>query len=147
MDPEFEKRLQRQPVKPIPGEWRAEILAAAREAQAACHLSPVTCHLKPSRPASILHFLSSLLWPHPKAWAGLAAVWVFILVLNVSMREGAPRREMAKTSPPSPEMIAELKQQQRMFAELVGSREETVADRSKSYPNRPRTWRVEMVAV
>lgn len=141
---EFEQKLQGQPVKPVPPEWRAGVLAAAKEAQPACHASPVARHTLLS---IISAKLSAFLWPHPKAWAGLAAVWVFILVLNVSMRDGAPQREMVKTSPPSPEMIAELKKQQRMFAELVGPREEAVADRSKNYPNRPRTSLEEMRVV
>jgi hypothetical protein len=142
---DFESRLQRQPQRQVPPAWRGEILAAAREAQAACHPSPVTRHLKPSRPSAILHFLSSLLWPHPKAWAGLAAVWILIFAVNISMRDTSPRLA-EKSVPPSPEMVAELKKQQRMFAELVGPREEPVADRSKSYPARPRTWRVEVLA-
>jgi len=62
------------------------------------------------------------------------------------MRDTSPR-VAEKSAPPSAEMVAELKKQQRMFAELVGPREEPVADRSKNYPNRPRTWRVELVAV
>jgi hypothetical protein len=114
---------------------------------AAC-LARVTCRASPVARHTLLSIisakLSAFLWPHPKAWAGLAAVWVFILVLNVSMRDGAPQREMVKTSPPSPEMIAELKKQQRMFAELVGPREEAVADRSKSHRPHPRSEWVEL---
>jgi hypothetical protein len=141
---DFESRLQRQPQRQIPPTWRAEILATAREAQAACHPSPVTCHPKPSWPSSIVHFLSSLLWPHPKAWAGLAAVWLLIFAVNISMRDASPRLA-EKSVPPSAEMVAELKKQQRMFAELVGPREEPVADWSKTYKSRPRTECVEVL--
>lgn len=136
---EFEQRLNRQPPKAIPPAWRAEILAAARTAQAAC---------QPFRPSSsILHFLSSLLWPHPKAWAGLAAVWVVIVGLQLASRDESGSRVAAKAAPPSPEMVAELKKQQRMFAELVGPREEPVADRSKTYAPRPRTQREKIAMV
>jgi len=41
MNPEmepFEQRLRRQPVKPVPAAWRAEILAAARAAQPFCDI-------------------------------------------------------------------------------------------------------------
>jgi hypothetical protein len=79
-----------------------------------------------------------LLWPHPKAWAGLAAVWIFIFAVNVSMRDSSPR-VAEKSAPPSPEVIVELRQQQRLLAELVGPREERDADRSKPYKSRPRT--------
>ena len=41
---EFEKRLQRQPLRQTPCEWRSEILAAARDAQASCYPSPATRH-------------------------------------------------------------------------------------------------------
>ena len=68
---QFEQRLRRQPVKSIPSAWREEILSTARAA------SPRLSTLDP-RPgvlSIIRHQLSTLLWPHPKAWAGLAAVF------------------------------------------------------------------------
>ena len=143
---DFESRLQRQPLRQTPPDWRAEILAAAHGAQAARHPSPVTRHLKLSRPSSILHSLSSLLWPHPKAWAGLAAVWIFIFAVNFSMRDASPRLA-EKSAPPSPEVIVELRKQQKLYAELMGPREERDADRSKTYGPRPRGERTDMVAV
>jgi hypothetical protein len=137
---EFEKRLQRQPLRQAPCEWRSEILAAARDAQASCHPSPATRH---GWLATFNRQLSILLWPHPKAWAGLAAVWVFVFAVNFSLRDPSP--QMAeKSAPPSPEVIVELRKQQRLFAELVGPREERDADRSKTYKSHPRT---ESVAV
>ena len=135
---DFEQRLSRQPLRPIPPVWREEILAAA---------NPV---LRPTPCASFLAIfrtqLSTIFWPHPKAWAGLAAVWIFIITMNFSLRDPSPRMA-EKSAPPSPEVIVELRQQQRMFAELVGPREESVADRSKYYLPRPRGERAEMVAV
>ena len=127
---QFERRLSRQPLREIPGEWRSDILSAAKRA---------------SRPEPHATFLSTLnrqitaiFWPHPKAWAGLAAVWVLILAVNFSTRDTSPRMA-EKSLPPSPEVIVELRKQQRMFAELVGPREECVADRSKSFRPHPRT--------
>jgi hypothetical protein len=143
---QLERRLNRQPLRQIPAEWRGEILAAASAAQTTCHPSPVTRHLQPSRPSSILHFLSSLLWPHPKAWAGLAAVWIFIFAVNFSMRDSSPRLA-EKSAPPSPEVIVELRQQQRLFAELVGPRETRDADRPRIFTPKPRGERAELVAV
>lgn len=134
MNSEFEKRLQRQPVKTLPPEWRQEILSAAN---AAAMKRCEACEHN----ARIFwpDWLVSLLWPHPKAWAGLAAVWVVILGLQCASRDESSSCVTAKAAPPSPELIAELKKQQRMFAELVGPREETVADRPKANPSRPRT--------
>ena len=98
-------------------------------------------------PAAILSTLNSqlstILWPHPKAWAGLAAVWIFIFILNFSIRDKAP--VMAeKTAPPSPEVVAELKQQQRMLAELIGANQAREAETPKFLPL-PRSERVEIL--
>jgi hypothetical protein len=142
---QLERRLGRQPLRQVPPEWRAEILAAARDPQASRHPLPVTRHQKPSWPSSILHSLSSLLWPHPKAWAGLAAVWIFILAVNFSMRDSSPRLA-EKSAPLSPEMIVELRQQQRLFAELVGPRETRDADRPQIFTPKPRGERTEILA-
>ena len=96
------------------------------------------------RPSSILHILSSLLWPHPKAWAGLAAVWVIIFAVTFSVRDVSPKLAK-KSEPPSPEVMVELKKQQRMFAELVGSYEAPDADRQKIFSPKPRSERVEIL--
>ena len=134
---DFESRLQRQPLRQIPHEWRAEVLAAALSAS------------RPAPRASLLatfnQQLAAIFWPHPRAWAGLAAVWVFIFLLNVSMRDTTPRLA-EKSTPPSPEVIVELRKQQKLFAELVGPREERDADRSKTYKSHPRTECVEVLA-
>jgi hypothetical protein len=132
---QFEQHLGRQPVKQIPAEWRAEILSAARAAQPSRHLSPSTCHA----------WLSTIFWPHPKAWAGLAAIWILIFAVNFSMRDTSPR-VAEKSAPPSPEVMVELKKQQLLFAELVGSREPLDANRQKSFLSRPRSECVEILA-
>jgi hypothetical protein len=137
---QFEQRLRRQSLKKIPGEWRAEILSAARAVQITRHASPV------SRLSTLNQKLSTLLWPHPKAWAGLAAVWVLILVMNFSMHEQTP--VMAeKAAPPSPEVVAELKRQQLSFAELIGSPPAQDADRRENPATGPRSERVEVMMV
>lgn len=139
---QFEQRLRRQPVKPIPAGWRAEILLAAQHSQADHQVSHGTRH---SLLSAINHQLSALLWPHPKAWAGLAAVWIFIFILNFSMRDQAPA--LAKRSaPPSPEVVAELQQQRKMLAELIGSTQLRVADRQPVFSPKPRSERVDFLA-
>ena len=139
MDSEFEKKLRHQPVKKIPSAWRAEFLAAAHNEKTAPPAAPIAHR---SLLSTIHHQLSTFFWPHPKAWAGLAAVWIFIFMLNFSMREKS--LDVAeKSSPPSPEVIVELKKQQRLFAELMGAREEPVADRAKIFVPHPRSGRTE----
>ncbi len=154
MDSEFEQRLRRQPLKPLPGEWRADILAAVaaevnrrQEVSRECDVSrEFTFAATPHSWLSTLnHLLSTLLWPHPKAWAGLAAVWLVILALNFSMRDTGPV-VAKKFTPPSPAVMAELRQQQRLLTELIGSAEMGVADRQRVLFPKPRSERAEMLA-
>jgi hypothetical protein len=132
---DFESRLSRQPVKQIPAEWRAEILSAAKHA--ACPV-PRTSFL-----STLNRQLSTILWPHPKAWAGLAAVWILIFCMEFSMRDTTPV-VAEKAAPPSPEVIVELKQQQRMLAELIGSSQTRDAESPRFLPL-PRSERVEIL--
>jgi hypothetical protein len=129
---EFEQQLGHVPVKQIPADWRAEILGAAERA-------PVLLTSKLVQPrASFQAQLHALLWPHPKAWAGLAAVWLVILALDFSQRDGSlARRE--DSAPPSPAMRAELRQQQQLLTELMGTRDTSDADRPRLKPPQPRT--------
>ena len=89
--------------------------------------------------------LSTVLWPHPKAWAGLAAVWILILAVEFSARDKSPA-VAEKSAPPSPEAVVELRQQQRMLAELIGPHDMSDADRSKSFAPQPRSERMGMMA-
>jgi len=134
---DFEQKLQRQPLRQVPAGWRADILAA-------CPASGIESRKQERHWLSTLNSrLSTLLWPHPAAWAGLAAVWIFIFAVNFSMRDKMPS-VAEKFSPPSPEMIAELRQQQRMFMEMLGSRDAVEAEPPKFVPQ-PRGERVEFL--
>ncbi len=117
---EFEKRLQRVPLKALPTEWRAEVLAAA--------VPPAPSRV--SRGDYLAGGWRSLFWPHPIAWAGLAAVWVVIALLHCSQRDDAPVLA-EKSAPPSPEMLADLRQQQKLLVELLGPPGAGEADRPK----------------
>ena len=141
MDSEFEKKLRRQPVKEIPPAWRADILSAARAEQPIRHSSFV---IRPGWLSTLNSQLSTFFWPHPRAWAGLAAVWIFILMLNFSMWEKSPV-VAEKSSPPSPEVIVELRKQQRLFAELMGANETPEADWPKVFSPQPRSGRGEFL--
>jgi hypothetical protein len=136
---QFERRLRCQTMREVPREWRAEILSAAGRG------SKAESRAQADRwPSTLVTRLSTLLWPHPKAWAGLAAVWVLILAVDFSTRDTSPR-VAEKSLPPSPEVIVELKKQQRLFAELMGSREPLDADRQKTFLPKPRSERVEIM--
>lgn len=137
---QFEKLLKRQPLQHVPAEWRKEILAAANGARTGRAQTAVGESF-----FSVLNRrLASLLWPHPVAWGALAAVWIFILGANLSMRDPLP--VMAKkVSPPSPEVVAELRQQHQLLAELLGANEAPAADRPKVFVPGPRSERVEIL--
>ncbi|HEX9047341.1 MAG TPA: hypothetical protein VF988_09970 [Verrucomicrobiae bacterium] len=88
--------------------------------------------------ANLRASLSALLWPHPKAWAALAAVWICIFCLNLSMREAKPAGA-SKSLAATPVAVAELRQQQKMFADLVGATEPRAADRRPLFSPKPRS--------
>ncbi len=138
---QFEDRLSRQPLREIPAAWRGEILATARDTQPVCLPSSVT---RSGWLSALNHQLSTFFWPHPTAWAGLAAVWIFIFAVNFSLRDPSPRLA-EKSSPPSPEVIVELRKQQLMLAELIGPRETRDADRPRNFTPRPRGERAEIL--
>jgi hypothetical protein len=74
------------------------------------------------------------------AWAGLAAVWLMILGVNLAMREATP--VMAKRAEPvSPQVFMAYQEQERLLAELLGPRETPVTERPKPRLPRPRSER------
>src|SRR6266404_500860 len=143
MNPDdFEQRLQRQPLRQMPVDWRHEILSAAQGAS----VQPESlrgAHQVP-RWRSILSTLNSqlstLLWPSPAAWAGLAAIWLVILVVNSSTTSKS--KDFAREIPRAvPEVIETWKEQERLLTELIGPPDIPVADRPKPVAPRPRSER------
>jgi hypothetical protein len=82
-------------------------------------------------------FLSALLWPNPRAWAALAAMWLMILAVNFTTADKT-ETVAKKTAPPSPEMILVLREQQRELARLIGPFDEPAAEPPKTGNLRPR---------
>jgi hypothetical protein len=139
---ELEIRLQRQPLRQAPSEWRAEILAVARQAARA---QPATRPAQPVSPLLTLYRqLSTLIWPHPAAWAGLAAIWLVILGINVATRGGSGA-VAPHSSPISRQVFMAQREQERLLAELLGPHEVPVAEPPKPSAPRPRSeGRLEM---
>jgi hypothetical protein len=127
---EFEEQLKRQPIRPVPAEWRTEILAAANAATAPRRASR-------SFLSTLNHRISALLWPCPQAWAGLAALWVALVVFNHLAMSEHPR-VAAKAAPPSPEVRMALAEQRRMLAQLIGPGGPSDVEPPKPFVPRPR---------
>jgi len=141
MNPDdFEIRLQRQPLRQIPAEWREQILSAARQASLPQHASRLTHHVPSSRSLlSTLHNqLSTLLWPHPTAWAGLAATWLVILGINLTTRDAA-MVAARHAAPVPPQVFMAFQEQERLLSELIGPRDTPVAERPKPRLPKPRS--------
>ncbi len=137
---DLERHLQRQPLRQLPAEWRANILSAARDAALPQHAPRTALHVQRSLLSAFFSQLSSLLWPHPAAWVGLAAVWLAVVGLNIGTRLAFPPLAR-RTSPPNPAVFVNFQEQARLLAELLGPREAPVAERPKHGLPRPRTER------
>jgi hypothetical protein len=120
MNSEFEKLLQGQPMREIPGQWRARILDAAQPSPA---------------------WWWQWLWPCPRAWAILAAAWVVILVMNLAAGKD-PARPASATIALSHQELRELRHQQQVLAELILPGETAEAEPPKVIPS-PRSERRE----
>ena len=87
-----------------------------------------------------------LIWPCRRTWTGLVAVWMALLIFNVSQRD---KSELAarKLPPPSPEAIMAWRQQEKLLAELIGPSAPGDAEQRKIFLPKPRTENTETVAV
>ena len=84
-DSDLEQRLRRQAFRKPPAAWREEMLAAADAGRS------VRLTRKSERVPAWRQRMRELFWPHPVAWAALAAIWLGIGAVHVTMRESAPR--------------------------------------------------------
>jgi anti-sigma factor RsiW len=60
------------------------------------------------------------LWPSPRFYAGVAALWIVMLAVHFGyLRE--PARILVTSNPPSPTVQSALAEQRRQLAEMLGS--------------------------
>jgi hypothetical protein len=147
MNADFEKQLQRQPLRELPRDWRAEILAGAGlrdRGEIMRHFRPVgrdsvepkldlpgkshgSTESRRTLPAviDVLPSEGVSTWPSPRAWAALAAVWVVIFLLHLTAPD-EPR--LARNSPPMTlQSFAMLHEQTMRMALLLGQSDQTDA--------------------
>ena len=137
---DFEARLRQQPIRKMPQDWRAEILAAARSAGSRNGLQVASARMGwPERLSSLNAWASALLWPSPKAWAALALTWVVILVANHAATIPSAATTLAAHRPPA-EMQMARREEERVLAELLGQPpEQSDGEKPRPSPPRPRS--------
>ena len=130
---DFENRLRSQALRGIPEHWRAEILSKACTA---------------ARPEPSEHggwaiwrrALVNALWPCPKAWAGLAAIWLVILGVNVATQDKS-KTVAQHTIQSSTVQLMAWKERERLLTELIGPADTTAAVPRKPAGPGPRSER------
>lgn len=129
---DFEQRLREQPLRELPLEWRNRILSAAQAASQANEKHP-------TGDTPLLRVrLAALLWPAPKAWAGLAFIWLLLTIANQATLN--PARITASTgSQHAHAAIAAWKEEERILAELIQSAQATVPEVPRRIAPQPRS--------
>jgi hypothetical protein len=128
---------QHRPVKSKLDAIRSEVVAQCREGR------------RVAVAKSVLTYLPLLLWrelifPSRRTWAGIAAAWALILVVNFSLRDPGQGGAAKVTAP---EMMS-FQEQQKLVNELLADRFVPVDfDRQKTFTPRPRSERVVVLTV
>jgi len=96
-----------------------KLKAIRGEDLAACARSTATQPSHQPKQFFNLIFVAMKLWqesirPWRRIWAGMAAIWLVLLVLNLVTRE-TPRLARHQTAPPDPELLAALREQERLM--------------------------------
>lgn len=113
MNPDdFEKQLSRRPLRPLPADWRAEILAQARAAAAENHAAKV-----PARDPFLVTMWRELFWAGRRVWLGFASIWLFIIAANFATTDTP--RATASEPPPSRQQILALQAQRQLLLQLL----------------------------
>jgi hypothetical protein len=99
--------------------------------------APVGNHQVPERKSKVS--VSSLvwwLWPSPRYYAGLAALWLILLPLHLASRDPIPARQSSSASVPVAARTV-LLEQRRMLAELLGAPRQMQTQESRRPVVRP----------
>ena len=104
----------------------------------ASRLSPFegTRQLETGKMPVLILLWRELIFPSRRIWAGLAAVWLLIFAVNLSMRDHSPSGVMVSAPP---QMMLTFRQQQQLLTELLGPDETRVAEPATPFLPRPRS--------
>lgn len=127
---DFEKQLERQPLREVPPGWREELLQAARASS-----SQRVSHAVPQ----VAPWWREWLWPAPQAWAALAAVWLVILGLHLRPSNSEAPAIAAHTPAPPVNAATNLFEQRRELARLLDNVSEPEPARKLAAPPGPRS--------
>lgn len=84
-----------------------------------------------------------LVLPCRRIWAGLAAVWVLIVIVNVSQHDGS--QALIAKSTPTTEMMMTFRDRQKLLDELFADRSfPTDVERPRIFSPKPRTGTTEL---
>jgi len=121
---DFEKQLQEQPMRQVPGHWRGQILQAAKAVEKRESMTEGQTERS---------WIYQLLWPCPQAWGALAAIWVVVLFLGAGARETSVQTVQIAKMPAQPrEVMTAVKLQLKFRAELMSALDVPVAEPPKS---------------
>jgi hypothetical protein len=131
----FEKKLQSQKLRSMPGEWRESILRTAQERAMA------TAAL---RKPLLNHFLLAgwreLIRPYRFAWATIAALWLVFGIVN-SHTDLAPGSIRMASTGARPQAIGLIEEKRRVLVELTGPMDLSTARTSLRPSPKPHTER------
>lgn len=86
----------------------------------------------------LLECWQQLIWPSRRIWAGLAAVWLGIILVNTNSRASAPRMT-ATTSSQSTDFVMAFREQEQVLAELAPRSTPQLVLPPKRFVPRPRS--------
>ncbi len=123
---DFEQYLQRQPIRPVPTEWRREILSAVAA------VPPNNAADKPLWRFRVVDLVTAStpklgwrewFWPSPAAWATLATVWLVIctglvIVVTHLTASETPAIAASKTPLPAPQILTMVVENRQLIEKL-----------------------------
>ena len=129
----FESRLQQQPLRKVPADWRAEILAAGAPSIARHQGESGAAGPNDARHSEIPWWL---VWLSPSraGWAALGAAWLLIVALHLANTRDTVTAPTVSAMAVSPSGWLE---RGRVMAELMGDTENT----EPTFVPRPRSER------